>query len=231
MRLNEYIKLKRLKCHVDIYVNHMGEVCVRDVNKDRANEGMVFATTDWSDNYATDNEGYPVFQGVRGVCAKITDMHQYVHQSTGLFRFVHDISSSLPSLQPLTEMKQLKKLLKKREMLNNQYGELEAGHEVYQFCKTHRTVLEQGLRKNEELLQTYHLHLSLIPRYEARLNPTNELYTKLIETLTSSNRSIQEEIHRLDSQTSFRIETYEADKQKLENELRNVRLALKNIRG
>ena len=74
-QINE--KLKKLKCIVNIYANHLGEICVRMIDKQSPTNGIIFATTDWSDNYATDSEGYPIFQGVRGVCAKIGEKIVY----------------------------------------------------------------------------------------------------------------------------------------------------------
>lgn len=69
---DQYAKLQRLKCNVNIYANHLGDICIRELHKQDPTDGIIFATTDWSDNYATDSEGYPTFQGVRGVCASIS---------------------------------------------------------------------------------------------------------------------------------------------------------------
>jgi hypothetical protein len=72
LRGDQYDKLKRWKDSVcDIYVNHLGDVCLRKFERDPPNGGAVFAQTSWLDGYDEDDEGFPVFQGVRGVCAKI----------------------------------------------------------------------------------------------------------------------------------------------------------------
>lgn len=62
-----------MSCNLNIYANSRGEICVRELTKREPTGGIIFATTDWSDNYATDSEGYPTFQGVRGVCANISE--------------------------------------------------------------------------------------------------------------------------------------------------------------
>jgi hypothetical protein len=72
LRDDQYDKLKRWKdCVVDIYVNLHGDVCLRKVDRDPPYGGVVFAQTSWLKGYGEDPQGYPVFQGVRGVCAKI----------------------------------------------------------------------------------------------------------------------------------------------------------------
>ncbi len=49
----------------------LGEVCVRRQDKSPPTGGMIFASADWSKEYEHDEEGYPVYQGVRGVRARI----------------------------------------------------------------------------------------------------------------------------------------------------------------
>jgi hypothetical protein len=72
LRDDQYDKLKRWKdCVCDIYVNLYGDVCLRKFERDPPHGGAVFAQTSWLKGYAEDAQGYPVFQGVRGVCAKI----------------------------------------------------------------------------------------------------------------------------------------------------------------
>jgi hypothetical protein len=73
LRADQYDKLKRWKDHYvfNIYVNHLGDICLRKRNKPPPRGGFIFAVTQWS-TCQEDEEGYPVFQGVRGVCAKIS---------------------------------------------------------------------------------------------------------------------------------------------------------------
>jgi hypothetical protein len=74
LRADEYEKITSgAKGSVfNLLVNHLGDVCVAKLDKPTPKGGVVFATAAWLPSYAQDSEGYPTFQGVRGVCAKIS---------------------------------------------------------------------------------------------------------------------------------------------------------------
>jgi hypothetical protein len=73
LRSNQIEKLKRLQSICHLYVNKEGEVNVRSIDKGPPTGGVVFGTTQWNENAPRDSvDGYPMFQGVRGVCAKIS---------------------------------------------------------------------------------------------------------------------------------------------------------------
>jgi hypothetical protein len=54
-------------------VNYLGDICIRQFERDPPDHGrgVIIGTTDWFESYDRDKEGYPVFQGTRGVCVKI----------------------------------------------------------------------------------------------------------------------------------------------------------------
>ena len=73
LRPDQYEKLMRWKCLCDVYVNSLGDICIRQFGRAPLPPGeTVFGTTDWLDSYDRDQDGYPVFQGVRGARVKIT---------------------------------------------------------------------------------------------------------------------------------------------------------------
>jgi hypothetical protein len=71
LRDDHYRKLKRMNCICFVYVNHLAEVCIRKMDQEPPTGGVIFATTQWNDNSPLDEQGFPLFQGVRGVCAKL----------------------------------------------------------------------------------------------------------------------------------------------------------------
>jgi hypothetical protein len=60
-------KLKRLGGPCRVYVNRYGEVCVRSLCQPHPTGGIVFGTVEWNESAPRDSDGYPLFQGVRGV--------------------------------------------------------------------------------------------------------------------------------------------------------------------
>lgn len=71
LRADQY-ELLRENSLYDIYVNKYGDVCLSQLNQiPDPSTCTIFATTFWSKDLPVDAEGYPTFQGVRGVCAKI----------------------------------------------------------------------------------------------------------------------------------------------------------------
>jgi hypothetical protein len=126
LRGDQYDKLKRWKDSVcDIYVNHLGEVCLNRFSKSPPHGGEVFAQMSWLPSYQTDSEGYPVFQGVRGVCAKINCSSSGVIHISRLGKLFHGASRSFRTLfvspPTLPSEATLLGLMSERQAL---YGEL-----------------------------------------------------------------------------------------------------------
>jgi hypothetical protein len=73
LRPDQYENLKKWKCSCDVFVNYLGDICIRQFERDPPDHGrgVIIGTTDWFESYDRDKEGYPVFQGTRGVCVKI----------------------------------------------------------------------------------------------------------------------------------------------------------------
>ena len=56
-------------------MNQEGEINVRAIDKPPPTGGVIFGTTQWNEAAPRDpGDGYPMFQGVRGVCAKVFSM-------------------------------------------------------------------------------------------------------------------------------------------------------------
>lgn len=71
LRPDQYELLREYQLY-DIYVNELGDVCISECDQLSSRPYCtVFATTFWSPGTLFDNEGFPLFQGKRGVCAKI----------------------------------------------------------------------------------------------------------------------------------------------------------------
>jgi hypothetical protein len=71
---SEYAKYKRLQQNVEIFVNHKGEVRCRSLRvTENSRHRIAFATADAYIPHRTpvDEEGYPVFQGTRGIRCRI----------------------------------------------------------------------------------------------------------------------------------------------------------------
>jgi hypothetical protein len=56
-------------------VNQEGQVNVRAIDRDPPTGGTIFGMTEWNENAPRDPvDDCPMFQGVRGVCAKVFSM-------------------------------------------------------------------------------------------------------------------------------------------------------------
>lgn len=113
LRADQYKKLQDGQVH-DIYVNKYGDVCLSRLD-DRLDTTTcaVFATTFWSP-VSVDGEGYPIFQGVRGVRAKLyMSLPITVPRSSLGRRFRRNLCS--PSTQPISQVMSLR--LRKYEQL------------------------------------------------------------------------------------------------------------------
>jgi hypothetical protein len=98
LREDQYDKLRRWNCLCDIYVNHLGDVCIRKFERDPPHGGTVFAQTSWSRVQPQDKQGYPIFQNTRGVCAKIVAPPLPVTPNSTISKFYHQTSQTLRSL-------------------------------------------------------------------------------------------------------------------------------------
>jgi hypothetical protein len=115
--------MKRWKGHVifNIYVNHLGDICLRKRNKSNPDGGVIFATTQCPS--CLDEEGYPVFQGVRGVCAKITFQAEISFEESSLSHVKRAIFARLDRAGQAP----LEVLLLRRQQLLEQLSEIKRG--------------------------------------------------------------------------------------------------------
>jgi hypothetical protein len=250
LRDDQYLKLRELACCCDIYVNHMGEVCVRSIDKDPPRGGMVFAATDWHDNATRIVDDYPVFQRVRGVCAKIffdPSVPHHVNNPTGIERAVLDVTQSLKSTffdscsSPSSSAScshgatsetgsPLDRLLEKRRRLNDELGSIERQHLLFKTCKPHRQTYETVIAKNLELISFYSSSIDAIPRSEEVLQTTQQLNQEMILQLVEMNKKLQTQLDWLTAQSSMSAKLYKEEKERVENELEKVKQKLKKIK-
>jgi hypothetical protein len=115
--------MKRWKGHVifNIYVNHLGDICLRKKTKSCPPGGVIFATTQRPSSW--DEEGYPVFQGVRGVCAKITFQTEISFEDPSLWSHV----SCAFHARVGASQTSLKDLLSRRQQLLTDLSNLKRG--------------------------------------------------------------------------------------------------------
>jgi hypothetical protein len=241
LRENEYQKLKRLRCMVDVYVNHMGEVCIRSFDQDPAPGGMVFATTDWSQNYEQDEEGYPIFQGVRGVCGKIQNFQTHkIYNPTGMLKLARDLSGTVRdsfryferdddiSISP--EKDTLDFLLKKRDELNRRLGDVERERSIFKACKQHREALEIVRQQNLQQMENLQRQWQSIGTSDSLLASTRDVYSDLIARLTQSNEDIDEILIYLQGQSEMNVEKYRPLKDKIEANLEKIKTKIKKAK-
>lgn len=241
LRDDQYLKLKELGCCCDIYVNHMGEVCVRSIDKDPPRGGMIFAATDWHANAPRLVNDYPQFQGVRGVCAKIffdPSLPHQVNNPTGIERTLLDVTQSLKSVFSDTSDPDcegsagspLDRLLEKRNRLNDELGVIERKHLLFKTCKPHRATYETAIAKNLELIALYSSGIDIIPRSEEVLQTTQLLNQEMIIQLVEMNRKLNEQLSWLTNQSSMNSKLYKVEKERVETELDKVKQKLKKIK-
>jgi hypothetical protein len=246
LRDDQYLKLKELGCCCDIYVNHMGEVCVRSIDKDPPRGGMVFASTDWHDNATRLVNDYPEFQGVRGVCAKIffdPSVPHQVNNPTGIERTIIDVTQSLKSAlfdtnsSPLCAgatdadaTAPLDRLLQKRNHLNDELGSIERQHLLFKTCKPHRITYETAIAKNLELITLYSSSIDAIPRSEQILQTTQQLNQEMILQLVDMNQKLNQQLVWLTEQSTMSAKLYKVEKERVEGELEKVKQKLKKIK-
>jgi len=234
---DQYAKLQRLKCNVNIYANHLGDICIRELHKQDPTDGIIFATTDWSDNYATDSEGYPTFQGVRGVCASIipyNNQKSTTQFGTALTNITRQISRTFlgsPKSQHSPNSVKSQKLIdlqQQKDEVNRELAELESSHEIFNECKVLKQSLHVFLSAHQNLLLQYRRLQVDIPKSKPIYSSLESFIADdLISTLTQKNCDIQNQINQLNSLSSTNKEQYTQNKEKLEKRLETIKAKIK----
>lgn len=214
----------------------MGEVCVRSIEKAPPTGGMIFASTDWRDHKFRMVDGYPEFQGVRGVCAKIffdPSSPNQLNSPTGMDKVLRGVSKTLSSLSldSPTPEPPASKLLDKRNRLNEELGTLERQHAIFKVCKSHRQIFETAIQKNSELIHMYTTaHDTISLNTDEYLQPVSQLYEELTHQLLEINKKLQLQLTWLNSQSDMNIPKYKEEKAHLDRELEKVKEKLKRCK-
>jgi hypothetical protein len=229
----------------------MGEVCVRSIEKDAPKGGMVFCSTDWHDNARRLVDGYPVFQGVRGVCAKIFFDPSVAPQVTApslVGKMVRDVSQTLrspfetddylpppstppgPSALPPPPETPLQATLRRRTELNDELGSIERQHIIFKACKPHRQTYASAIQKNLDLIHLYSTSMDSIPRTDTRLQSTAELNQQLCLQLIEMNKRLTQQVAYLEAQSGMNSSKYKEEKERVEKELEKVKQKLKKMK-
>jgi hypothetical protein len=174
LREDQYDKLKRWNCLCDIYVNHLGDVCIRKFERVPPHGGTVFAQTSWSPVQPLDKVGYPIFQNTRGVCAKILGAPPPVTANSPISKLYHQTSLAVRSLFLKKRSSSsgggsedadvvLTDLMAKRHDL---YGDLTRIERKYNTGQE----LQQQLERNQKAIEQ---NLQLIELYSAQCETPN----------------------------------------------------------
>lgn len=253
MRPDQYDKLKGWNCLCDIYVNHLGEVCLRKFERDPPHGGTVFAQTFWSDAQPLDKEGFPIFQNTRGICAKIfTPSHpanpnskisNLYHQTTHKFRLlIHGKSS---------EGEELTNMMAKRNELYGDLAKIKRKYKLFTELKQQSENNQIAMKQNLQLIELYSSHcepnatsesvslekkslLPSLPAVDENLQVTFDHYRQSIENLKVANEEMRQLEFTLQSQltcpdTILNYEMYIVERDKVKNELDHMKDLIKDF--
>lgn len=208
LRPDQYDKLRKGNCECDLYVTHLGDVCVHFEN-DPPMKGMKFATTNWLNSCPQDEEGYPIFQGVRGVCAKIGGLSESAASSFKTENSLWKQTSRAIQTLILGELElPVRQVMAKRQEIFRSIAAIDREFD-------NRDLLAADIQRNSESIELRTCACQQLDRNE-ETQSTYELYQKMIEGLTKANADIQALQSELESQCSTK--TLDLKKRELQRE-------------
>jgi hypothetical protein len=221
----------RWKCLCDVYVNSLGDICIRQFGRAPLPPGeTVFGTTDWLDSYDRDRDGYPVFQGVRGARVKIPSSSPPAEMSSSsvMRDAFRNTTRSLQRLFISGTDQPLSTVMSRRQELYAIGVQLDREYEIFTLRMRQLEILEIAFKKNLELINTHTAHLMESENISGSPSDVVQIFQKLIADLMEANakiRMLQEAIEV----PSFDLENYRSEKARVQKETKKLSLLLENM--
>lgn len=226
LREDQFEKLVRWNCNCDVFVNHFGDVCVRKFERDPPHGGTVFATTSCI-NLKLDKEGYPVFQGTRGVCAKIFSPPPPPNPNTQVGKLFHRTKQAIKSIfvKSKSDMSLLD-LMQRRQTLFGELAKIKRQYNIYQDCLVERNNIESAIQRNEDQIALFksNCHDENVDNFQSEC----EHYRKSIADLTKANEELVQVLRKLESKSLMDPKTFEAEKARIKGELDRMNVLIKD---
>jgi hypothetical protein len=203
LRADQYSQMRAAgNCLFDLYVTHLGDVCAQSAQKAPPKDGTIFARASWLSTYGLDEQGYPVFQGVRGVCARILNPAPLVSYST--FEKLRHSTSAIRSFFVNDDSRlSLAELMAKRLQLFEQLVALQNNIASERIL----TRALEATARMSELYSTSCLELESAGGDTSRFGPVTDLFRRLAEDLAQVPPELQRLLHQspVDAQTREKV--------------------------
>jgi hypothetical protein len=230
LRPDQYENLKKWKCSCDVFVNYLGDICIRQFERDPPDHGrgVIIGTTDWFESYDRDKEGYPVFQGTRGVCVKINSSPPPITSPSLLSDMLGKTTRSLKKLFIDGTDQPLLKVMSRRLELYARGAELDRKHEVFQLRSRQLLILGTALKENLELIESHSARLGESESISGSSSAEVKVFQKLIHDLTEANTNLKRLQESIEI-PSFDPETYRSERAHVERETGKLSRLLENM--
>lgn len=174
-----------------------------------------------------DKEGYPYFQGTRGVCAKIFSPPPPPNPNTQVGRMFHRTKQAIKSIFVKSKQEMsLLELMQKRQDLFSELAKLKRQYTICQDSLLEKTNIQSAIQRNEDQIALFKSNCQ-DPNQE-NFDSEGDHYRKSIADLTKANEVLSQSLISLELKLSMDPKPIESEKARIRGEIDRMNVLLKD---